>query len=254
MQDLLIFIHIPKSAGTSFANGVVQALGPEQSLFLYGKHRTSEAITAEIGALLAERRDAIKFIAGHQVWHGIHELFPGRRPRYMTFLRDPVARVVSDYYKILRTPANELHEPAIRGAGSLESFVRGALTPYVVNHMTVFLGRDVVLEDHNAEQCVPGDDALLARAEQRLRDFWFVGLTESYAADLAVLRDLTGLAIPELNVHRTDRAGRRQIDRKVIETCARSNQMDAYLYHLAALIHDDQAPARLWTSPSSNTH
>ncbi|HXT70710.1 MAG TPA: hypothetical protein VN700_13190 [Vicinamibacterales bacterium] len=112
--------------------------------------------------------------------------------------------------------------------------------------MTVFLGRDIVLPDHTAGQCVMFDEQLQSRAEQRLRDFWFVGLTESYASDVATLRALTGLKIDTLDVNRTDRSGRRQIDRQLIETCARSNQMDAYLYHLATLIHEDQSPCALW--------
>ncbi|HXT70709.1 MAG TPA: hypothetical protein VN700_13185 [Vicinamibacterales bacterium] len=36
-----------------------------------------------------------------------------------TFLRDPVARVIADYYKILRTPGNEFHERATRQSVAL---------------------------------------------------------------------------------------------------------------------------------------
>jgi hypothetical protein len=246
MKDLLIFLHLPKTAGTSLMTAMQTLLRPDEVLLIYGASRTSEMIAREIETLTGGQRDAIRFIAGHQVWYGIHELFPGRTPRYLTFLREPVARVISDYYKILRTPSNQYHEQMTRANTSLEEFLQGGVSPFAINHMTVLLARDRVTPGHNGEQCALDDPALLARAAENLRNFWFVGLTESYEADLARIRGLTGLPIEELTMNRRPAHQKEELPAELIELGARANRMDAQLYELARRIHGSQAPAALF--------
>jgi hypothetical protein len=158
-----------------------------------------------------------------------------------------VARVISDYYKILRTPRNALHQRMTRENTTLETFLRGELTPMVMNHMTVFLGRQRVTADHNADQCTADDADLLERAVENLRRFWFVGLTESYAADLTRLAELTGLPLQELHVNEPPGVSseRRNIAPHLVRRCAEINGMDTLLYHHAALIHENQDPEPL---------
>jgi hypothetical protein len=246
MKELLIFLHLGKTAGTSFVEAASAQFGEHEYLSLYGIGRTSDLITAEIEALTPERRDAVRFIAGHQVWFGIHELFPNRRPRYVTFLRDPVARVFSIYYKAFITPTNQFHERMLREQTTLEAFVNGEVTGLVFNHMSVMLGRDRVRAQHNVDQCERWNDALLQRAIANLRTFWFVGLTESYATDLARLRDLTRLTIPERRSNRSLQPPERaEAPPAIIEACAGNNRMDQLLYHVAALMRESQSPAPL---------
>ena len=242
MKDLLIFLHLPKTAGTSFMTAMQTRLPADQTLMVYGASRTSQMIAHDVESLTAAQRDSIRFISGHQVWYGIHELFPGRTPRYVTFLREPVARIISDYYKILRTPTNQYHERMTRENTSLEAFLRGDVSPKVVNHMTVMLGRDVVTPDHNSELCVLDDPALLERAAENLRKFWFVGLTASYGADLARICDLTGLKIDELTINQRPAQQMEDVSADLIELAARAHRMDAQLYDLAVRIHRAQTP------------
>ncbi|MHC4492618.1 MAG: hypothetical protein ACYTDU_13440, partial [Planctomycetota bacterium] len=104
--------------------------------------------------------------------------------------------------------------------------------------------RERVTEGHNADQCTPDDTDLLERAVENLRRFWFVGLTESYAADLTRLAELTGLPLQELRVNKPPAASseRRNIAPHLIRRCAEMNRMDTLLYHHAALIHENQDP------------
>ena len=108
-EDLYIFLHIPYTAGTTFRNAILNSFNPGATLTLYGKEKSSGIVKRDISDLATEERNSIRFILGHQVWYGIHELFE-RSPKYITFLRDPVARVFADYYKILRDPKHSLHE------------------------------------------------------------------------------------------------------------------------------------------------
>jgi hypothetical protein len=235
-------MHVPKTGGTSFVAAARTVFSPHETLLAYGAERTSEMIIREVDEMPERQRHDIRFIAGHQVWYGIHELFPTRTPRYVTFLRDPVARVISDYYKVIRTPTNQFHERMTRDNASLEEFLQGSVSPFAMNHMTVFLGRDRVMPSHNIDQCSLENPALLERAVEHLRRFWFVGLTEAYTTDLARIRELSRLPISELRLNRATTNKREDTALRLIELCANANQMDAHLYHLAVMIHDTQQP------------
>ena len=142
---------------------------------------------------------------GIKYGNGIHEVFHDDQPEYFTFLRSPVSRVISDYYKILRTPSNEFHEMLNSVSATLEDFVRQKMSPFIANHMTVFLGRDSVDDNHNADQCTPGKTELTEKCIDRLNKFFFVGLQESYARDLAWLSDKMGFPLKEFHENKADR-------------------------------------------------
>ena len=243
-EDLLIFLHIPKTAGTSFYKSVASQLKNDETLLLYGFKRTSAMISEEIQSMDASSRNRIRFIAGHQVWYGIHNLFPERRPRYVTFLRDPVSRVVSEYWKIMRTPQHALHSLFMETKPSVTDFLSGKITPLTTNHMTVFLGRSKVSEWHNIEQCARNDPTLLGQAFMNLRKFWYVGLKESFLSDLHRLGRLLKVECDELHHNKPEEIpdARKCISLQEIEMCAMNNQMDCLLYHSATLMHDTQEP------------
>jgi hypothetical protein len=248
-EDLLILLHIPKTGGSSLERALVEQLPPEASLRLYGADRTAEQIHGQVDGLGGAARRRLRLLTGHQVWFGIHRLFPERRPRYVTWLRDPVARVLSNYWKIRRQPSHHLHgrlqdlEP-IQG---LEVFLSGRLTPVVLNHMTVFLGRTGTVGGHDEALCSPWDRELLERALAHLRDFWFIGLQESYATDLAQLGERLGVELREHQVHRapTPGGGQAPVPLPLLEACAAQNRMDALLFHAAVLQRSGQRPPRV---------
>lgn len=112
----MIFIHIPKTAGTSFRLGASDYFGPEHELRDYGKD--IKATSPLVNRLVHKRKDyeafrkkvdqqGITFITGH---------FPSKRylpyfdkGTFVTFVRDPVQRVVSEYKHAVRL--NGLKEP-----------------------------------------------------------------------------------------------------------------------------------------------
>ena len=64
--------------------------------------------TAERFKRLPEgRRRRLRVVRGH-LFYGVHECLP-QGATYITMLRDPVARVLSAYYFVLRRPLNPLH-------------------------------------------------------------------------------------------------------------------------------------------------
>lgn len=103
---VLTFIHIPKTAGTTFSN------------ILYRNYKTSEVFTLYERAFLLKRLDKLshnrncpKLITGH-VGVGIHDYLPN--VKYITFLRSPVKRVFSMYNHIVRNRKHYLHDKVVQ--------------------------------------------------------------------------------------------------------------------------------------------
>ncbi len=229
----------------------MEQLPPEASLRLYGAARTAEQIRWQVAGLGDAARRRLRLLSGHQVWFGIHRLFPERRPRYITWLRDPVARVLSNYWKIRRQPSHHLHGRLgeLEPLQGLEAFLSGRLTPVVQNHMTVFLGRTDTAGGHDEALCSPWDRELLERALAHLGAFWFIGLQESYAPDLARLGERLGVELREHQVHRAPPTDGGQaplpLPLPLLEACAAQNRMDALLFHAAVLQRSRQRPRRV---------
>jgi len=101
MQFPIIYLHIPKTAGTSFRMSAEQYFGPDQVLNDYGEESpsTSEDIRSSMygndPAKLRKTGLEKKFLSGHFCMAKYKEIFPNSP--VVTFFREPVARVVSEY-------------------------------------------------------------------------------------------------------------------------------------------------------------
>ena len=86
---LYIFLHVPKTGGTTFSNHIEHSL-KRSEIFSTSKLRYDH-ITSRVD------KEKVKVVIGHASYYGIHKLFPGKVPRYILFLRDPAERIVSSY-------------------------------------------------------------------------------------------------------------------------------------------------------------
>lgn len=94
MSDpLLIFTHIPKTAGST-VHGVLEQLYPFWKVYSF-RSPMGPSID-KLYALSENQKKRITVLKGHAPY-GVHQAFPDRPYRYFTFLRDPVKRVLSEY-------------------------------------------------------------------------------------------------------------------------------------------------------------
>lgn len=119
-QRVLIFVHIQKTAGST-VRWIVKRRYPQGAVLELG--RTQDHLPLEQFRCLPQaRRDAYDCLIGH-IPFGLHELL-SRPADYITFLRDPMERAVSQFYYICRTPANRIH-PLIKATGfSIAEYAR----------------------------------------------------------------------------------------------------------------------------------
>jgi hypothetical protein len=182
-----VFQHVPKTAGSSLREEVVQALRefrPETNIHLDGTDtsipwhaRMDQAVSGFAGAL---RVGDYRFASGHLFARHVAALRAARPDaRSFTLLRDPVRRFVSDY-RYQRSAMNPDHETFRREVPTLEAFLAlGWSADSMARHL---LPPDLLRR---------GDAA--AALDHLLDDFEFVGVQDDYAFSFAILRRLLGL-------------------------------------------------------------
>jgi hypothetical protein len=126
---MLISVHVPKCAGTSFRQ-VLDSLFGAQVWFNYGAIFTQEQARAELVP------PGARVIHGHFLADAFDRVIPERR--LLTWVRHPVERVVSNYQHFLRSPdmrddcCRALHERklSLRGFADLD-WMRNLTTRYL---------------------------------------------------------------------------------------------------------------------------
>ena len=161
MPALIVFVHIPKTAGSSFRLAAEQYFGPDALLFDYGAEaaQTSDLVKHWIygrqdpaGFHEAVEAGPFRFLSGHFNREKYADL-PGAR--LVTWMRDPVDRLWSSYRHWCRHQGFD---------GSFGEFLE---QPRRQNQQARILG-------------------------DRLKGLSFVGLTERFASDLEVFNAAFG--------------------------------------------------------------
>src|SRR5207245_9220276 len=95
-REALIFLHIPKTAGTTLNRIIEWQYGPF-AIFTMDPYRI-RATPERLKRLPERRRRRLQVVRGH-MFYGLHESLP-QGASYFTMLGDPVARALSTYYFI----------------------------------------------------------------------------------------------------------------------------------------------------------
>ncbi|MCB0806056.1 MAG: sulfotransferase family 2 domain-containing protein [Bacteroidales bacterium] len=215
----LISIHIPKTAGTSFRNILKKSFGEEKVARLDIKNDPLQVEVDSLPFTDSKLPPKIRVIHGHFKYPDLEQLFeikPGTP--VVTWLRDPVQRVVSNYFYLSKRLHEELDE---KGKGlnilakmekSLMEYARAEINR---NRISKFL------------------------TGIKLDQLDFVGIMEHYAEDLEIFKrtfDLPDLEIFEHNVTGT----KKEVCEADLEEIKQLNTEDISLYEIALKIRDKQ--------------
>lgn len=186
LPPALIFLHIPKSGGTTM-HQIIERQYPPDRIFTIDGRRVPQSI-AEFKALPEAERAQLQVLKGHMAF-GLHEWLP-QPATYFTLLRHPVERAISHYYHILRTP-HHTHYPAVAGGNmSLQAFVEAGVSRLVDNGQVRALA---ALEHVPFGQCSP--DMLATATANIASHFAVVGFTERFDETLVMLKRRFGWRI-----------------------------------------------------------
>jgi hypothetical protein len=178
---MLISVHVPKCAGTSFRH-VLDGICGEEIWYNYGTIFSREQARLDLVP------DGKKVIHGHFMADSFDDIIPDRE--LLTWARHPVERVVSNYFHCLRAPdmrddcCRALHEHKL----TLREF---ADLDWMQNLMTRYL------------------------ANKPIGDFRFVGVSEQFDSSIRLFEDTFGWrasgATPRANTNPERRESRYRI-------------------------------------------
>lgn len=180
-------------------------------------------------ALPEEKRAGFRLIRGHLAF-GIHTVLPNPST-YITFLRNPVERVISQYYYARSSPDHYLYERLKKEGTSLYEYVAQQMTPEISNQQTGTLA-GIETQTWKTETT----RASLEAAKQHLQThFRVVGLTEHFDTGLLLIQRAFGWSLP-LYLRENVTAGKpaaQEVDSRARGLIAELNALDIELYAFA---------------------
>lgn len=224
MASPLFFLHIPKTAGTTL-NAILDAnFAPDSVLDLYTdeQHRRVRDMTYN-------RLAGYSLVRGHVFVQDFDDIFDGPVPmRAFTFLRDPVDRVISEYFFLRRWPRSHLYRYLNENDVSLVDYVTagtGVLRRRGCNNMVNSLSGT-------------GTRSLMERVGLAWRNlserFACFGILERFDESLLMLAREAGLSetfYERRNVRRVE--ADREVTAREREVIAEYNRLDVRLYERA---------------------
>ena len=222
----MLFVHIPKTAGTSLRHGVAEFLGKERLVLDYGPKQAATSDLVRRWCYPESKPEKFrtafdthgkKFLSGHirlADYVGGFDL-----DNVAVFLRDPVQRVISE------------HRHYVRHYGYQRSLVEFAET-------TAFQNKQA-----------------RALAGVSIHRLGVVGLAERYEESLARFNAHFGWQVPSRNVNmgRKQLSEAYQVDRATRRVLEQSNPLDLALYKSACELFDQDDGSRFHMPPGPAT-
>lgn len=234
----LLFLHIPKAAGSTLMEIVVRQYPGGKGFRFTG---SPENLAGFIG-LSEPERASYDVLHGH-VAYGVHRHIPGDATS-ITMLRDPVERIISHYYFVLRKPDHYLHERVSRGGGGGGPMT---LRQYVEQRTSIELDNDqtryFIEQPDPRDRFTPITPELLEAAKANLeRRMVVVGLAERFDESLVLAQCAFGwlnVTYERKNVTE-NRPGQAAIDPQTLDLIRDINRYDVALYEHAVTLFERQ--------------
>jgi hypothetical protein len=238
-RDLVYFLHIPRTGGTSFFEVLSRRFAPHEVRKGGDRRKLAEDLRAMPRGELARYR----LLSGHHDVTVTRLL--DRVPHFVTMLREPVARTMS-YHRILRRmPRHPLHALAMNG--TFLDFLRhpdGGRAD--ADRQTRQLAGAVDGTPHGRGGPLSGS-ALLELAEERLGEIAFFGLRERFEESVRLLERTFGWepAAPVPHVNASGATNHRlALDALELEAAEELNRLDLELYRRARRLWRERATER----------
>jgi len=240
----LFLVHIPKTAGTTLGSLLLHHYGDRyQRVDMSGVHVQATADGLEVSRHRAdgteridrfELPDGLEAASGH-VPTGLLDLLPPAE-RYVTILRDPVERTLSQYYHLLGRRAAWRHEWLPAPTPELRLSVAIGERSYIPDNLQTRMLCGIASVEHP----LPPD--ALDRATRELRErFTHVGTAERFEELVALLNLDLGWSTVVVERARVNAARPRghDVPAEEVRLAEDANALDRELYAEAGRLHDE---------------
>ncbi len=231
-KEVIIFQHIPKTAGTTLRYIIQYQFPPSSICELYGSSGPHVERINKLKNLSESQRKKIKIINTH-LGFGLHK-FMSQPYTYITFLREPIERVISMYYYYQKTK-NPIFQHL-----SLQEFVQtyGAVQNGMTKNLSGVTLKRQLLQPKDKDK-VPFSEENLDIAKKNLQThFKLVGISEKFDESLMLLKRILGWKIPLHDKSNVSKRAR-DIPQETLSLIEKLNQFDLQLYEYAKLVFEE---------------
>jgi hypothetical protein len=217
-KEAIIFIHLPKTAGTTL-NRLIEWEYPLTQMYSVDPV-FFEWSAAHLRNLPEHRLRRMRMFKGH-MFFGLHEVLP-QPSTYITVLRNPIDRVLSAYYYMSTYKLHPTYWRLRREGWSVEQYVERSTRDNVQSKI-------IARADYHA-QCT---EEILKRAIDHLdRYFSVVGLSERFEESLALMKLRFGWQLKSYSSFNVTRARPKKADlpQALLDRIAEKNKYDLALY------------------------
>jgi hypothetical protein len=237
-DDVLLFIHIPKTAGTTLISLLDQQFAQDE---IFPFHSVSSP--DQLCGFQPQQIGNYRFIRGHYQFGPYDDKlyrFIIQNPICMTILRDPVTRTISEYRHYVRNPGPMHDEIVANGTTLMEYVCAPKYYRRVVNRQTrLVLGAVGGFPLRYDDDKALSNEALIRLAKERIEQFAFVGMTERLEESIRLLFYTFGWqlegVIPSLNISPTPSTWD-TVSQEALQAIKERTQLDAELYQFAEKI------------------
>ncbi|WP_100404817.1 sulfotransferase family 2 domain-containing protein [Bacillus solitudinis] len=211
-EDILIHLHMPKTGGTTLKKIIKKNYDKSQSFDVYVDHQQLPQLLKDISS------KKVQCIQGH-IPFGIQKYFHSKST-YITMLRDPIDRIISEYYFIRNIEWHNLHSQVMNM--SLEEYQK---IPTNCNLQTHY-----ILGEKFGKKLV--DEDLEKAKKILLEHFSVVGITEMFDESVFLMKETFGwkdIFYKKFNVSNS-RLSKKEIPFEVLQQIAKNNSFDLQLY------------------------
>lgn len=220
MSNKLIFLHLPKCGGTTF-HSILERMYRKEEIFDIKVINDLRLNIEDFISLPPNEKARLKLLKGHMEF-GLHKHF-SEESTYITFLRDPIERIISYYYFVKRHPNHRLYKlNLLNDEMSFYDFVT------TIKEGDVHNGQIRLISGINDEK-----EFMLERALENIeKHFSFVGTLEKFDESLILLQRLFDWSTPyyEIANKTKERPKISDFDQETIEAIKALNAEDIFLH------------------------